>query len=206
MGQVVLFWVAIVAGVAAVVHAIYAALQYHRGVAMQPAGGRGSAIPKFPYGRMLVLVLLAWGAVAFDYYYVRNQEYCSAIIGHELTGKREGSFEFVVTIDGACVLQTVDPGYQIAVIAYHFDRRIDERDIANLQKSMPRDIVNRPFDVMFSVSEALIRERQAGAKGIIFSLLAIPEGVRMDQFSTIREAEALGVLWLGGEDTRPVSE
>jgi hypothetical protein len=59
------FWIAVIAAIATVIQTIYVVLSYYRERVMQP---QNNLIPKHPHRNLVLLVVLAWVAVGFDYY------------------------------------------------------------------------------------------------------------------------------------------
>jgi hypothetical protein len=104
-----------------------------------------------------------------------------------------------ITADGR-LLYNQRNKYELAGIAFDYFGTQDPKDTTDLSKSSLYDIQNGDIHISIPLSETLIADKQQGKAGTNFMLLLVPKGVRMEQFSTIHQAEALGakVLSQGG--------
>ena len=94
-----------------------------------------------------------------------------------------------VVVD-AEVLSPYSPRYKLAVLANRRTGLVDERDDMFIQKSKLFDIRGKhlkivvPFDDQFTKSPGIVE----------FTILLVPHGVEMSQFSTLRQILALGAV------------
>jgi hypothetical protein len=97
------------------------------------------------------------------------------------------------------LLVNYQEGFRLAGICFLYSGLGDALDETGLQKSALRDIENGdqleitiPLDVDF-------RSKLRQASTATYAVLIVPKHVRMDQFSTLRQAQALGgkVIWHG---------
>jgi hypothetical protein len=84
--------------------------------------------------------------------------------------------------------------FKVAVVAYKWDGLIDINDAPNLQKSNLFDITNnREIRIKIKMNEEFVDELRKGHLMTNYSILLVPNGVTMDQFTTLRQAKALGI-------------
>jgi len=92
--------------------------------------------------------------------------------------------------------------YRVSAIAYHDYGLVDPTEIRNLSKSSLYEISTGEIYMSFKINEQFREEARQGARGTSYRILLVPHGVTMDQFDTLKQAKALGVL-LGGAGIGP---
>jgi len=85
-------------------------------------------------------------------------------------------------------------GYKLAAIAFHYRGDLDVLDTSDLQKSALYDIVPGTVMMRIKTDDAFRQRFKSGARVTNYVLLLVPHGVSMEQFSTLREAIAVGVI------------
>ena len=100
----------------------------------------------------------------------------------------------VATVDGRCFGDFRDK-YNVAVVAFHTNGVKDANDEVLTAKTGLHDIQDVDLGFAFELDPKYIEEHDVtGINGTNFVLLLVRKTVRMDQFSTLRQAEAMGVL------------
>lgn len=203
-----LFWFTIIVGIASIVQAVYAALSYHRRPDMEL---QGSSVLKRPYINLVVLVALVWAAVGYDLY---DRHYSSrdpiqsvnadtgVVVLWGLVDHREGQpYQVQLVADGGRILShnsSFQSDYRLGLVCFRTDKTKDFRDIDRLQKSALYDVGDRAVHIVVTVDDVYVEEWERGARLTYYFLFLVPRGVGMSDFSTIRQAEALGAIQIAG--------
>ena len=89
--------------------------------------------------------------------------------------------------------------YKIAGVCYHYEGLGDVQDVQDLQKSELHDIVEGDIIIGIKLDQKFmntwLQERKSNTN---YVLVLVPNGINMNQFSTMRQAMALGVKPLNG--------
>jgi hypothetical protein len=101
-----------------------------------------------------------------------------------------------VQIDGEPLLPYKDD-YKIIAIAWHNIGALDDNDVSDLNKSDPHDILEGNINISIIVSDKFLGDLVDGMHGTDYAGLLIPNKIRTDQFSTIRQAESVGAIVIG---------
>ncbi len=100
---------------------------------------------------------------------------------------------YTITVNSSLLLDR-QTGYKLAVGCFIYDGKEDLIDAPYLQVSNLYDIANGRVTMRASYKQYFWDyAKQVNANGITIALLNVPNGVRTDQFSTLRQARALGV-------------
>ena len=85
--------------------------------------------------------------------------------------------------------------YHLAVVCYPYFGVGDPIDVTDLHKSGLREITDGEIEITAALPR-LVSGTAAVAQRLNFSLLLVPNGVEMNQFSSLRQAFRLGVVQL----------
>jgi hypothetical protein len=96
-----------------------------------------------------------------------------------------------ITVDGTLLFRHHDD-YNLIGVCFHHARSGDVQDEPNVSKSGVYDIENWPMKILIPWNSQFLLDTLNGARITGYELLAVPKGVRPEQFKTIREAVALG--------------
>ena len=108
----------------------------------------------------------------------------------------------IVIADGRG-LQPYTHSHRLGAVAFHAIPPQDYMDNHNLQKSELHDIANDDeIQILIPAGEKFVSEFSAGMRGTNYSVLLVPNGVNMSDFSTLRQAVAMGVI-LGKHHSGP---
>lgn len=112
-------------------------------------------------------------------------------------------------LDGAqymsVILKQTKQNHKIILVVLHYSGLGDIKDQTNIEKSEPYDYIKGLNTFIVDPNENFRREVAAGKRAVSFLLLDVPAVVPPAQFSTIRQAIALGgsiVLTRGTEPPR----
>lgn len=124
-----------------------------------------------------------------DYQTPRNKN--GAILSWGLDGNETG---FLV-IDGTAVMDYAD-NYRLAAVIFH-NPGYDELDISSLSVSTLHDIgSSSPIKITVQLSDRYKQEARTMV-GTDFAALLVPKTVMPTQFSTLRQARAMGAIVIG---------
>lgn len=146
-----------------------------------------------PIAVLVALVLLAWIP------HLRNPE---PLAGNVITrwgmvDHKEGHpYQFVIVVSGK-YLQSYREEYQLDALCLHYDGTQDYVDAPGLQKSALYEIRDVEVEMIITADEAFVKDFKSGMKGTNYIAILVPKGVSMDQFSTLRQAFALGITGRG---------
>jgi hypothetical protein len=88
--------------------------------------------------------------------------------------------------------------FRIAGVCFHYLGLGDPKDTSTLSKSDLYDITQDDVNIVIPYTATFITEwHQAHINGTNYILLLVPMGIKMNQFETLHEAEALGVQMIG---------
>lgn len=146
----------------------------------------------------LSMIFSAWGwyrihelhqRVPFaEYQSPQNQQ--GAIVSYGMSGNLTG----FVDIDGNAVMDHAD-NYRLAAVVFH-NPGYDELDINSLSVSTLHDIVPSTIRITIELSDKYKQESQA-MLGVNFIAVLVPKTVMPNQFSTLRQAQAMGAIIVG---------
>ena len=178
-----LIW-AIVLIVVGLLAAAYAVVQYHY----------PHKIPKAPL--WIGLLALTWASVGYYLYVLHDQlipEF-DAPITQMLQGYgTDGPNSCAMVVSGK-VLLSLSKGYKLAVGCFIYDGSVYVLDAPGLQVGNLYDITADQTRLMAKWGDSFNRYRvEKGATGLNIALLIVPNGVQPSQFTTLRQARALGV-------------
>ena len=109
-----------------------------------------------------------------------------------------------INANGHLLLQRFGADYRIAGVAFHYFGTGDIKDSTGLQKSGLFDLEDRQINMYIFPDQKFTQEVvQAHLGATTYFLLVIPKSVRLDQFSTVRQAESLGAIALDGNGGPP---
>lgn len=83
--------------------------------------------------------------------------------------------------------------YAVTVVAFHSSGVNDVLDEPVTAKSGLHDIVDGDAFMSLAADQKFIDEVNAGAHGTIYMLLLVPKTLAMSQFTSMRQAKALGI-------------
>jgi hypothetical protein len=196
-------WVAIVA---AVVSAIYAALTYHIPPSTKSMTKVSAASQKLTKRDLIfrwLPTVVAVAAVSFDYYDRHSQPVTwTSIPNIMMQWGYQPPNENEITFDGSKLL-SLQNDYKIVGVALHYDGKEDVLDENNLLVSSEYSITPFPMTMVIPWSSQYTSEVEAGEKNTTYYLLALPNGMTTGQFSTLRQAKALGAIILADEGGPP---
>jgi hypothetical protein len=196
------FWLPFVA---TVVSAIAGLLQVRLQMRyLKETGAKGVPLsPKWykkywPVFGMVLAIILSW----VPYFVVANVTLPDPIV-HWGGAPQFGPNTVEIIVNGSKLLSKKSR-YKVAAVCFHYVSRGDYVDSANLQKSRLFEIRDELETIPIPVDSAFVYEWQTQniSPTSYFGLL-VPNDVSMDQFSTLRQAFALGVLSLGGKAGPP---
>lgn len=98
-----------------------------------------------------------------------------------------------VTIDGR-LLSAYSSQFKLAAVFFKWSGNPDFIDVEGLQKSNVYEIRHEAVRIVIALDQEFLKTRP-GANN--FVALLIPNALRMDQFSTLRQAYALGAIEIG---------
>jgi hypothetical protein len=204
------FWLALIP---AVIQAVFVTLDYF---GVKPKSMQAEDTKRSTVKIMALLMLFTWGAVAYDLYDrssfgqdpIRSVKEDVGIIREwGLVNHEEGKpHQVQLFADGKRILSynpSFQSGYRLALICFRTDGTQDYLDIERLQKSALYDIQNTGMRIILIVDEEFVEEWKQGMRGTNYFLFLVPRGVEMNQFSTIRQAQALGTIQLAGRAGPP---
>jgi hypothetical protein len=158
-----------------------------------------------------LLLLFTLGAIAFDYY---DRHYSSrdpiqsvkadtgVVVLWGIVDHREGQpYRVQLVVDGGRILShnpSFQSDYRLGLLCFRTDKTKDFRDIDRLQKSALYDVGDGAVHIVVTVDDAYVEEWKRGARLTYYFLFLVPKGVGMSDFSTIRQAEALGAIQIAG--------
>jgi hypothetical protein len=88
--------------------------------------------------------------------------------------------------------------FRLAAVCFHYFGLGDPKDATNLSKSGLYDILQADIPIIIPYNDTFLAEwKQENKSGTNYYLLLVPIGIKMNQFDTIHEAEALGVQLIG---------
>lgn len=150
---------------------------------------------------LIVALMLTWGFFGYNYYdHHRNENRGQLRISQFAwgpTGTPDGFTRASVT------LHILTPDRlrtdRLAAVCYHDTGLIDHSDI-ELSKSGLYDIAEGSQSMLIKYSDTFLAELQRGQRGTVYTILLVPRGITMERFTTLRQAEALGVrlVFAGG--------
>jgi hypothetical protein len=114
--------------------------------------------------------------------------------GGEFKTPQEG--HSILLIDGNGIL-SYQNDFKIAGVAFHYSGATDVKDVSALNKTNLYDIGPNDITMVVEWNQAFLDEMAHGVHGTSYMALLVPNTVRMDEFSTIRQAEAMGVKVIG---------
>lgn len=132
---------------------------------------------KFPLSRKY---LDAWGLNSF-----------SLKQGSDPPIVASGDAEAFLKVNGHLLIDRKNE-YNLVGICFNHIARQDSIYDTNLSKSGLYTIRDNRIEILIPLTIEFLNELQHGSRTPSFMLLAIPRGVRPDQFSNVAEAEALG--------------
>jgi hypothetical protein len=207
--ELVVFIIMVVTMIANVMSAYYARKSDLRGGSME---SRNSP-PLWRFYIVPVLsTLLVCGVVGFDYWDRHYPSRCDKDItkvgcilksyGSLAHGSGE-PWRVQAIVEGKCLFPYRDT-HRVAVIAFHTPGDREWLDIRDLQKSALYDIRDGEIPVVFNLTDNYVNELAHGWRGATnYYPLLVPKGLGMDQFSTLRQALALGAIQLQGSTGPP---
>jgi len=148
---------------------------------------------------MIVLSLIPVGAVIYNRYFLVNVDLREFDAKSDLPlvlsyGGDGGGTACGMTVQGK-LLMSRKPNYKLAIGCFVWDGREDILDAPYLQLSNFYDIREGNIQMQAVYSEYFINYRvQIHAAALHVALLNVPNGVQLSQFTTLRQARALGVL------------
>ena len=180
-----------IATVVMVAAAIYQSVLMRRQLQMMTPKSKQKQV-KTPYWPLIVICVagigIAWTPVWFN---TTNQnQYQASLLAWGLNPQNQQTG--FIRVDSRRFLSQ-RKGFRLAAACFHYYGIGDAKDSPNISKSALYDIVDQPYlDITIPFNQQFEEERKKG-HGSNYALLLVPNGVKMDQFSTIHEAEALGV-------------
>jgi hypothetical protein len=104
-----------------------------------------------------------------------------------------------VTADGSHASTSTRNKYRVAAIAMHYDGTRDANDVEFLVKSNEYDIADGVISILIPISPRFRADYgpPLNWRGTGYALLLVPKEISMDKFSTLRQAQSLGVKILG---------
>jgi hypothetical protein len=107
-----------------------------------------------------------------------------------------------IVVDGHELIKQsgINPkSFRLAAVCYHNRGTIDTRDISDLQKSSLHDLRDEDVQMTIQLNTKFMDEYlKQGWTNTNYVAIVVPNGVTMDQFSTMRQAFSLGVLSVSG--------
>ncbi len=97
-----------------------------------------------------------------------------------------------VAVDGRRLISS-SPRYKVAAVCYLYTGLVDVLDLDELQKSVTYDIRNERMNIGIPLNDKFTKKIKEGMTGTIYVILLVPAQIRTDQFTTLRQAYALGV-------------
>jgi hypothetical protein len=171
----------------------------------KPKKGAATEPPSFwgSYGRyfvMLGFIGLAWAPYAIDLIWspphLTEFSYMTIWGPNSPPGQQPtiGGLKTLLAVANGRTLTSYSANYKLAAIAFHYYGMSDVDDVSTLQKSNLYDIKDQEaINILIPVTDVFREEMAHAGWGTNYGLLLVPNGVSMDQFSTIRQAKALGV-------------
>jgi hypothetical protein len=105
--------------------------------------------------------------------------------------------QLTATLNGRSVISR-RATHHVAVVAFHSFGTTDVEDVRDLQKSSLFEIRDDYIKIVFPVNDTFMAEVAKGYEGTAYTALLVPNGVRMGDFQSLREAHKLGVTDIGG--------
>ena len=103
----------------------------------------------------------------------------------------EGAAANEIVVDGSRLIQHRDH-YKLVGVCFHHLKPGDVQDEPAISKSGAYDIEDRQIKIVIPWSNQFFGEVASGITPTGYELLAVPNGISPDQFSTIRQAVAFG--------------
>ena len=110
---------------------------------------------------------------------------------HYGTNMHDPKLGMWVEVDGSLLQKFKTDFCCIAVVSFQWNMQGDYRDAMILTKSGPHDIENRVMGIASPWGEKFKNKFKPG--GTNYSLLLLLKGSSLDKFSTLREAESVGI-------------
>jgi len=100
-------------------------------------------------------------------------------------------------VDGDAIISYAEK-YKVAVVVFHDPGTSDTRDVEISDKSNLFDIAGGDIRIELVLGNKFMSEVSKGYTGTKYAALLVPNKVSMGQFSTLREAESVGIKIIGG--------
>jgi hypothetical protein len=109
----------------------------------------------------------------------------------------QGVKSLTVTIDGTVIPKSIRKRYRIAAVAFHYTGAKDVDDV-EMSKSRAYDITDNTITLLIPLSDTFRHEMLVeGLRQTTYYILLVPQEYAMDDFATLRQAQALGVKKAG---------
>lgn len=180
----------LIATVASVILVIYAALAYHRPKAPAVSALEQSVSRGPMRWAPLIFVVIAWSAVAFDYY---DRHYRSpvnvALIEEYGWISQNNQSALHMAVDGRKLSDLAD-GYKLLFIARTVFANVDKMSDPFLAKSVLYTITPEPISLAIPSPKLRINVGQINT--VEFDLVALPTQFSADQITTLSDVQRLG--------------
>ena len=93
--------------------------------------------------------------------------------------------------------------WKMVGVCFHSARTGDMLDSPNISKSGKYEISDDDVYIKIPWNESFIEDLVGGSSTTQYSLLMVPNGVDLEQFSTLRQAHALGAQEVAAKASRP---
>jgi hypothetical protein len=101
-----------------------------------------------------------------------------------------------IHVDGDAIISYKDD-YKLAAVGLHYFGTTDINDVSDLNKTDLYDITPGDLTLVIVWSSKFLEELNRVHGGTNYASMLVPNKVGMNQFSTIRQAESMGVIIIG---------
>jgi len=143
---------------------------------------------------MGLLVLLAWVPLVIEIVTPKPQQPMIGVASWGGLDLSQGTMPIIA------VMTQSNPDLKLMGIAYHYDGQTDFTDVKALQKSALYDVRQGAETVLIKADTDFVNEVMSGKHvRTNYILMTIPAKLEQPQFSTLRQAFAMGaqVVWTG---------
>jgi hypothetical protein len=102
----------------------------------------------------------------------------------------------VIKVDGNAIV-SYQSDFKVAGLVLHYSGKTDLKDVSELTKTGLYDIAPNEIIMIVDLNQTFLDEMAHGISGTNYIAILVPNDVRLDQFATIRQAEAMGVKVIG---------